>query len=132
MLDNRLEIIVEVPNIPPTDPTSNVYGITRYYLDTYSSGQEPMELNFVVNDIKNLSNRNASSSKTLNLPETPNNREVFGFVSDLNTNTLLFSPNKRTKCYVLVDSIEVFQGWLQLRNIKMLIRFILMELADNF
>ena len=118
MIDNRLEIIVEVPNIPPTDPTSNVYGITRYYLDTYGSDQEPMELNFVVNDIKDLSNRNASSSKTLSLPETPNNREVFGFVSDLNTNTLLFSPNKRTKCYVLVDSIEVFQGWLQLKNIK--------------
>jgi len=118
MLDNRLEIIVEVPNIPPTDPTSDVYGITRYYLDTYSSDQDPMELNFVVNDIKDLSNRNASSSKTLTLPETPNNREVFGFVSDLNTNTLLFSPNKRTKCYVLVDAIVVFEGWLQLRNIK--------------
>ena len=118
MLDNRLEIIVEVPNIPPTDPTSDVYGITRYYLDTYSSDQDPMELNFVVNDIKDLSNRNASSSKTIVLPETPNNREVFGFVSDLNTNTLLFSPNKRTKCYVLVDSVEVFQGWLQLRNVK--------------
>ena len=118
MIDNRLEIIVEVPNIPPANPTSNVYGITRYYLDTYSADQEPMELNFVVNDIRDLSNRNASSSKTLTLPETPNNREVFGFVSDLNTNTLLFSPNKRTKCYVLVDTVEVFQGWLQLRNIK--------------
>ena len=118
MLDNRLEIIVEIPNIPPTDPTSNVYGITIYYLDTYSADQSPMELNFVVNDIKDLSNRNASSSKTLTLPETPNNREVFGFVSDLNTNTLLFSPNKRTKCYVLVDTVEVFQGWLQLKNVK--------------
>jgi hypothetical protein len=117
MLNNRLEIIVEVPDIPPTNG-GNIYGITRYYLDTYGPEQDPMELNLSINDINDISNRNTSSSKTITLPETPNNRKVFGFVSDLNTNTLLFSPNKRTKCYILVDSIEVFKGWLQLRNIK--------------
>jgi len=111
MLDNRLEIIIEIPN-PSVEE-----GFIRYYLDTFNSTDVPIELNFSINDINDISNRNASSSKTITLPETPNNREVFGFISDLNSDTLLYSPNKRSKCYVLIDTVVVLEGWLQLKNI---------------
>lgn len=84
MIDNRLEIIVEIPNSTISTP-DNPNGITRYNLDTFPpEQQEPIEINYCINDINDISNRNASSSKTITLPETDNNREVFGFISDLN------------------------------------------------
>ena len=118
MLDNRLEIIVEIPNSAISSP-DNPNGVTRYNLDTFPpEQQEPIELNFCINDINDISNRNASSSKTITLPETNNNREVFGFISDLNLEVNTFSPNKRSKCYVMLDTVVVFEGWLQLKNVK--------------
>ena len=118
MLDNRLEIIVEIPNSAISTP-DNPKGITRYNLDTFPpEEQEPIEINYCINDINDISNRNASSSKTITLPETNNNREVFGFISDLNLQINTFSPNKRAKCYVMLDTIVVLEGWLQLKNIK--------------
>lgn len=118
MIDNRLEIIVEIPNSTISTP-DNPNGITRYNLDTFPpEQQEPIEINYCINDINDISNRNASSSKTITLPETDNNREVFGFISDLNLQVNTFSPNKRAKCYVMLDTIVVLEGWLQLKNIK--------------
>ena len=118
MINNRLEIIVEIPNSIISTPT-NPNGVTRYNLDTFPpEEQEPIELNFCINDINDISNRNSSSSKTITLPESKNNREVFGFISDLNLQINTFSPNKRSKCYVMLDTIVVLEGWLQLKNIK--------------
>jgi len=118
MIDNRLEIIVEIPNSAVSTP-DNPNGITRYNLDTFPpEQQEPIEINYCINDINDISNRNASSSKTIILPETDNNRKVFGFISDLNLQVNTFSPNKRAKCFVMLDTIVVLEGWLQLKNIK--------------
>lgn len=86
----------------------------RKWLDTYDA--EPISLTYNVSDIMEIDKRNSSFSKTIKLPETKNNREIFGDIADLGVEAT-FNPNKKTKAYILVDTICVFEGYLQLRKV---------------
>lgn len=86
----------------------------RKWLDTYDA--EPISLTYNVSDIMEIDKRNSSFSKTIKLPETKNNREIFGDIADLGVSAT-FNPNKKTKAYILVDTISVFEGYLQLRKV---------------
>jgi hypothetical protein len=97
----RFEIFVEVND-------------EQYQLDTYE--YDPISLNFNIADIQDISKRNSSYSKTIKLPETSNNRIIFGDLGDLDVYSS-FNPNLRTKCTVLVDTIPVFVGYLQVKSI---------------
>lgn len=101
-MEQRYEIIVEL-----------VDG-SRVYLDTYKA--EPVNITYNVSDIIDISSRNSSYSKTITLPETPNNREVFNYISDLSS-VSSFNPNKKAKAYILVDTIQIFEGFIQLRKV---------------
>lgn len=97
----RFEILIELNGV-------------RYQLDTYK--EEPISLTYNVADISDISARNSSYSKTIKLPETQNNRQIFGNIGDLSVSST-FNPNKKTRAWILVDSIVVFEGYLQLRNV---------------
>ena len=99
----RFEIIVEVNGV-------------RKYLDT--DGVENISLNFNIADITEPDKRNSSYSKTIKVPETKNNRIIFGDISDLTVDSQ-FNPNKKSRCWILVDTIVVFEGSLQLKKISM-------------
>ena len=86
----------------------------RRWLDTFNS--EPISLTYNVSDIIEIDKRNSSYSKTIKLPETKNNREIFGDISDLGVSAT-FNPNKKTKAWILVDTVLVFEGYLQLRKV---------------
>lgn len=98
----RFEIIVKIND-------------TSYYLDTTDS--EGISINYSISDITDIAARNTSFTKTINLPETKNNREVFGFISDLSSDGSLYNPNKRSKVYLLSDSVVVMDGYLQLKKV---------------
>jgi len=98
----RFEIIVKINE-------------TSYYLDTTDS--EGISINYSISDLTDIASRNASFTKTINLPETKNNREVFGFISDLSSDGSLYNPNKRSKVYLLVDSVIVMDGYIQLKKV---------------
>ena len=85
----------------------------KQQLDTYN--EEPISLTYNVADVNDIASRNSSFSKTIKLPETRNNRAVFGDISDLGVNST-FNPNKKTKAWILVDTAVVFEGYLQLRK----------------
>jgi hypothetical protein len=85
----------------------------KQQLDTYN--EEPISLTYNVADVNDIASRNSSFSKTIKLPETRNNRSVFGDISDLGVNST-FNPNKKTKAWILVDTAVVFEGYLQLRK----------------
>lgn len=87
----------------------------KYYLDT--DDEQIFELNYNISDITDIGSVNSSYSKTITLPETGHNREVFGYISDLNAQSS-FNPNLKTRCYVLVDSMINFEGYIQLRRVK--------------
>lgn len=86
----------------------------RHYLDTFAT--ETISLNYNIADLTDIPARNSSYSKSIRLPETKNNRFIFGNIADLAASTE-FNPNKKTRCWVLVDSIMVFEGYLQLRYV---------------
>jgi len=98
-MNTRFEIIV------------NVNG-ERNYLDTYQS--EPISLNYNIADLTDINARNSSYSKTIKIPETKKNRQLFGDIADLASSTQ-FDPNKKTRAWVLVDGVMVLEGYLQLR-----------------
>ena len=87
----------------------------QYALDTYK--EEPISLTYNIADVSDISSRNSSFSKTIKLPDTRNNRSVFGDIADLAVSPAYFNPNKKTKAWILVDSAVVFEGYLQLRRV---------------
>jgi len=97
----RFEILVEING-------------QKYELDTYK--EEPISLTYNVADVADISARNAAFSKTIKIPETRNNRDIFDDISDLAIDST-FNPNKRTKAWILVDTAIVFEGYLQLRKV---------------
>lgn len=84
------------------------------FLDTYDD--ESVSLNFVISDINDISAKNSSYSKTITVPDTKNNRQVFNYIFDLNSDSN-FDPTKKSKCWVLRDTLVVFEGYLQLTSI---------------
>jgi hypothetical protein len=92
----------------------NVNGVQRY-LDTFD--YEPISFNYNIADIQDLSNRNSAYSKTIKIPDTRNNRDVLGDIGDLSVVDSTFNPNKKTRCWILVDTVVVFKGYLQIKGI---------------
>ena len=91
------------------------------YLDTFQ--QENISLNFNIADIADISNKNSSYSKTIKLPDTGRNRQAFSDIFNIESTSStfggqrVFNPNKKVKCLVLRDTLEIFAGNLQLTNI---------------
>ena len=102
-METRYEIIVQIDGV-------------NHYLDTYK--YEPISLTYNIADIADISKRNSSFSRTISLPETVNNREVFSNISDLAVDST-FNPNLKSRAWILVDTIVVFEGYLQLKSIKL-------------
>ena len=88
---------------------------SKYALDTYK--EEPISLTYNVADVNDIASRNSAFSKTIKLPETRNNRAIFGDIADLGVSPAVFNPNKKTKAWVMVDTAVVFEGYLQLRRV---------------
>lgn len=94
-------------------------------IPTYKSGLRQLDidssfgvsLNFSISDINDISTKNSSYSKTISLPDTANNRDIFGYIFGLNTQTNTFNPQKRTKCWVLKDTLTQMEGNIQLVSI---------------
>jgi hypothetical protein len=110
----RYEIIV---GIKSTDETF----IQNSYLDTFEDVS--ISLNYNIADITDISTKKSSYSKTIDLPDTENNRQVFKYIFDINADLSSgtinnFNPNKKTKCWVLKDGLIQFEGNLQLTNIN--------------
>ena len=84
-----------------------------YYLDTYK--YDPVSLQFQISDINEIDKRRSSYSKTITLPMTKHNRQLLGDI----TNPAVVSninPNKKAECWILVNTIPVLQGTLQIIN----------------
>jgi hypothetical protein len=78
--------------------------------------EEVISLNYSLADIKDISSRSSSFSKTITLPDSKNNREAFEYISEL-TSDSLFNANLKAPCYIFNIGILVFRGNLQLKSI---------------
>lgn len=87
------------------------------YLDVKEGTAFP--LNFSIGDIRDLSKRNGTFSKTITLVGNKNNHNLLGHYYDVNIQEGTFNINTITKCTVLENEIPIVEdALLQLVNIR--------------
>jgi len=87
----------------------------KYYFDTFQ--YDPISLNYDIANIKDISGRNSAYSKTIKLPDNAHNREVLGFITNLSVDSTV-DANKVIKAWIMVDTVQVFEGNLQLKKFQ--------------
>ena len=86
------------------------------YLDVKEGTAFP--LNFQVGDIRDLTQRKGTFSKTITLSGTKNNNKLLNNYYDVNIKAGTFDINKLTKCTVLQNGIPIVTNALmQLVNV---------------
>lgn len=99
--------------------------IVEYELDLYDN--VPLPINKSIIDIQNIAERKSDFTKTITLPGTHNNNDIFSNIFNLartteNTNTYNFAPdfNPTLKADAILykNGIAMIQGYLQLTNIN--------------
>lgn len=101
--------------------------IVEYELDLYDN--VPLPINKSIIDIQNIAERKSDFTKTITLPGTSNNNDIFSNIFNLarsvqNDNTYNFAPdfNPSLKADAILykNGIVQIQGYLQLTNINIL------------
>jgi hypothetical protein len=99
--------------------------IVEYELDLFDN--VPLPINKSIIDIQNIAERKSDFSKTITLPGTSNNNDIFSNIFNLartteNTNTYNFAPdfNPTLKADAILykNGVAMIQGYLQLTNIN--------------
>jgi hypothetical protein len=94
-----------------------INGVTGGYLDVKDSTAFP--LNFSIGDIRDISKRTGSFSKTITLVGNSNNNNLLNHYYDVNIQAGTFDINQLTSCDVIQDGIPVMiNATLQLISIK--------------
>lgn len=98
-------------------------------------------LNFSIDDIKDFAKRSTTYSKTVILPGTANNNQLFGNIFDtgmsndydpsLNNVGFNFNPVKAARCIVFQDNLQTFKGTLRLLEIVKIKGYVEYEVALN-
>jgi hypothetical protein len=87
------------------------------YLDVKEGSVFP--LNFSVGDIRDLTSRSGTFSKTITLVGSKNNNNILNHYYDVNIAAGTFDINKVTRCAVIQDGIPIIEdGLLQLLSVK--------------
>lgn len=79
----------------------------------------PMSFTYSIADIREPDKRNKDYSKTITLPGTKKNNQLFAYIFDISADRL-FNPNKTTPVRIFIDGTNIFTGVLRLLNIKVL------------
>lgn len=79
----------------------------------------PITVNYSVTDIKDPASRTVSYTKTIELPNTPNNAQIFKqlFVVNKDNTINSFDPNLRVVAFVQNGTSTLIEGYFQLTNI---------------
>lgn len=88
------------------------------YLDV--SDNIPVPITYSVSDVKNIGERTASSTKSVILPGTKNNNQLFGQLFDVNIEFGLATYNiyKKQKCAIITDNkIVMDNAFIQLMSV---------------
>ena len=92
-----------------------IYVKDKGYLDV--SDEFPFALNFSVADIRDITNRSGSNSKTINLPGTKNNHLIMGELFNIRTSDFAFNLNTKYEINVLRNGVLIFDGYMTLKDI---------------
>jgi hypothetical protein len=95
--------------------------ITELYIDGQRldlSDDIDIRLTYSITDIENPVERKGTVSRTIEVPGTPNNDNVFGSIYRFDQWVIGFDPSVRVNAYVLQNGVEVFNGIAQLLAVK--------------
>jgi len=77
----------------------------------------PVSINMAIADIRDISKRGGSNTKTVQIPSTQEIEKIFEFVFRLNSELSTFDPNLSTPAVYYINEKEQFKGDLQLLRI---------------
>jgi len=103
---------IQIKIYPLNDSNQEV----QYELDLM--GELDIAVTYAIDDIEDITKRKASFSKTITIPNTQENAQAFKFAYNIQSFAGGFTPNKKIRCVVVQDGIEIFQGVLQLLSIS--------------
>ena len=84
-----------------------------HWLDTYATAAFPLTLQ--VSDLREISDRHSDFSKTIVLPATGNNNQIFKHISERSIANV-FELNRKVECEVYADNVAILSGFLQLKT----------------
>ena len=87
-----------------------------YVVDTM--GGTDIAVTYSIGDIEDVTKQRGSFSKTITLPNTPNNRACFAYAYNIQSFVGGFQPNKRIRAAMWEDGVQVFSGVLQLLSMS--------------
>jgi hypothetical protein len=97
--------------------------MARTYIELPSSGvvdmfdDIPLSFNYAIADIRDPDKRDTTYSKTITIPGTKNNNKLFDHFFNVGKSGG-FNPKVKAKAIVYVDTVPVFDGYLQLTDVK--------------
>jgi len=91
----------------------------KHYIDLEDSNVG-INMNYSIDDVRNIEKKNGNFSKTFTVPGTKNNNEIFGHLFDIKTTFDKYDPNLRVDAVLLQDSSPLIEGYLQLKSVKKL------------
>jgi hypothetical protein len=117
-------VFTDRPLQTPISFTSNENGVI-YQGDSISSDWSQVDLSddvafpitFNIADVREINNRNGAYSKTVVIPGTKDNNKVFKYIFDIQ-GVDNYDTRVRVKANVVVDTIPVLEGYLQLDTIN--------------
>lgn len=83
-------------------------------------------INYAIADIRSPESKNSNFTKTISLPGTTNNNEIFSFLFNTSVTVnssgtyqydLGFDPNLKSECVIAYEGAEIFKGYLELNKI---------------
>lgn len=103
-MENRVKIIIE---------RGDGNFMTLWLTDNF-----PISLNFSVAEIRDITKRSGNYSKTISIPSTPENDNVFDDLWDIRSSLYNFDLTKKYKCKLYKNDVEQFSGYIVLNNIQ--------------
>ena len=102
---------------------------TQLFLEGYNVDLDSdvvIPLNYAIADVREPEKKSGNFTKTISLPGTTNNNEIFSFLYD--TSVLVnssgtyqydlgFDPNLKSECVITYEGAEIFRGYLELNKI---------------
>lgn len=85
-------------------------------LDLYENIKLPITYNVL--EIRDISKKSGNYSKTIEIPNTDNNQIIFGNNCDINIYQSNFEMLENYPCFVEVDGLRTFNGFLQLNEVQ--------------
>lgn len=80
------------------------------------SDNVPFPITFNIADVREINNRNGAYSKTISIPGSKTNDQVFKYIFDIQSINN-YDTRKKVKCNVIIETIPILEGYIQLNNI---------------